>query len=213
MLFALVIDITDEEEHKGISEPIKVLSIIDLDPVANIHYFKSKHYKLKPSATQGRINQFYRVVCEVANKYSQVYVTLSRFNTCLTRATTNDSLIDITISLESLIREKHELSFKFSTYLSFIIGETPQERFDALKELTNLYNARSGIVHGTPEDKESIKAIKQVANNWDCIVVLTKKAITYYVFYLYSEIHNTQQAPWKDHLKRLMLGIDSRLFD
>jgi len=213
MAFAVVIDVAEEGEHTDSAAPLNVTGIIDLEPVANVHQFKRYQFRLKPTATQERLNQFYRVVCDVAKKYPEVYVTLSRFNAALTRAVESDRLIDITVSLESLIREKNELSFKFSTYLSFIIGKNAQERLDAFRLLSGLYSARSGIVHGTPEGKDSKKALKLVSENWEKIIISAKAALTYYVFYLYSQTTNEVQTSWKDHLKRLMLGSDRRLFD
>ncbi|MGD0489166.1 MAG: hypothetical protein ABSB94_18515 [Syntrophorhabdales bacterium] len=213
MSFAVIIDVVEEDEQSDNALPLNVAAIIDLEPVANIQHFKRYQFKLKPTATQERLNQFYRVVCDVAKKFPEVYVTLSRFNTALTRTAESDRLIDITISLESLIREKNELNFKFATYLSFIIGKTPQERLDTFQLLHGLYSARSGIVHGTPEGKDSRKGLRQVSENWDRIIWSAKAALIYYVFYLYSEITDEVKGSWKDHLKRLMLGNDSRLFD
>jgi len=213
MSFAVVIEVAEVNDQREDGSPLNVMGIIDLEPVANILQFKLYQFKLKSTATQERLNQFYRVVCNVAKKYPEVYVTLSRFNTALTKVTESDRIIDITVSLDSLIREKNELNFKFATYLSFIIGKTPSERLDAFQLLSGLYSARSGIVHGTPGGKDSKKALKLVRENWGKIILSAKAALTYYMFYLYSEITNEVQAPWKDHLKRLMLGNDSRLFD
>lgn len=208
--YAAILRIEDNE----FIEPdykITVRSIIDLEPVANLHLLRSQIFKLKSSANQERINQFYRVLSDVSKKNPQIFVTLSRFNSSLTRVTDRDRIIDITVSLESLIREKTELSFKFATYLSFIVGKNPQDRLEANILFGNLYNTRSGLVHGTSDEKEAVKNLNKVVSNWSKIIYYAKQAIIYYIFYLYSENTKNDFVEWKLHLKQLMLGIDKRL--
>ena len=211
--FAAVLWVPEESALSDGIEGITVATIIDLEPVTNVHYLRTRPFRLKSSATQNRINQTYRVMSEVSKKYPQVYVTLGRFNSSLMRATDSDRVIDITISLESLIREKTALRFKFATYLSFAIGDAPSSRLEAFSLLGTLYDARSGLVHGTPEEKGTQKALRKVLDNWEQICRITRAAISYYMVYLFSELQGSVQVPWKEHLKRLMLGIDARIVD
>lgn len=188
-----------------------VISIVELEPIAKLELFRSRPFKIKESATLERINQLYKVVCEVCEKYPQVIVTLSKYNSSMTKGTHNDRLIDITICLESLIRERNELSFKFASYISYITKETPQDRLEAFSILTLLYNARSGLIHGAPESKDIKKALEEVAEKWSEIINIAKGALIYYLFYLYLEFKGAAKEEWKAHLRRLLLGVDNRI--
>jgi hypothetical protein len=191
------------------SRKTTVTRIVDLEPAADIHRFRDQRYKIKPSATQQLVHEMYTLVSQVIHQRPQVRVTLTRYNSSLTRIAHSDRIIDTTISLESLIREKHELRFKFSTYLSFVLEADPKNRLKAFRLLATLYDARSGLVHGTPNDKSVKKALTEVLDNWEYISHMTKTAIIYYLLYLSSE--SERPANWSEHLKRLMLGIDTRI--
>lgn len=186
-----------------------VQDLVDLDPVSHMHTFRAQRYGIKDSVTQESIREMYTIVSEVIDRYPQTLVTLGRYNSSLTRAAESDRVIDITISLESLLRERHELRFKFATYLSFVAESTPGDRMKAFGMLMALYDTRSGLVHGTPEDRDVEKARKKVCDNWEYVARIAKTALVYYLLYLFSK--EQKGVKWKEHLKRLMLGVDTRI--
>lgn len=210
--FAVVVDVTKQDNKSDGSDENYVSDIYDLKSIADHRLIKFP-YKLKQSATKKKVNQTYRVITTVCNKHPEVYITLSRFNSGLTRVTDRDQIIDITTSLESLIRERNELRFKFAVYLSFVVKSDPQNRIEVFQLLATLYDARSGLVHGTPGNKDVKKALKTVREHWVEIVMIARSAIGYYVLYIFSHLNGKVQTQWKEHLKRLMLGVDNRIID
>lgn len=188
-----------------------VADIVDLEPVAEMHIVKAQRYRMGRSATQELAYETYRIVSEVVDRNPHVFVTLSRYNSSLTRASDDDRIIDITISLESLIRERHEIRFKFAIYLSFVVERSPEDRMKAVRALTALYDARSGLVHGTPGDRNVQRAREDVLGNWNYISEVAKSAIIYYLLYLSSEPE--RGVPWTEHLKRLVVGVDTPIVD
>lgn len=192
-----------------IARKVKVIKVVDLDPVANMQECARRPYRVKPAATPELVGQLYRLLGNVLSDDPHVGVTLARYNSSMIRATERDRIIDITTSLESLIRETHELRFKFATYLSFVACETAQDRMDAFHLLTSLYDARSGLVHGTPDHSDARRALERVSASWDRIGRVATAALSYYVLYLASV--QAGDPPWHEHLKRLVLGVDCRI--
>lgn len=59
-----------------------------------------------------------------------------------------DALIDAVIVWEALFGDKIETTFKVTTAIVRLLGRTPEERRAIKKEVTQLYEQRSLIVHG-----------------------------------------------------------------
>lgn len=211
--FAAILWVGEGGAQSDGPENVTVTTIIDLEPIANVHHLRAQPFGLKSSATLNRVNQIFNVVSAVSRKHPEVYVTLSRFNSSLMRTTESDRVIDITVSLESLIREKSELRFKFATYLSYVVQDNPADRLEAFGLLSTLYDARSSLVHGTPHEKGAQRALQEVSSRWDEVYRMARSAISYYMMYLFSESNGDTQVPWKEHLKRLTLGFDARIVD
>jgi hypothetical protein len=186
---------------------LRLLNIIDLEAMANLHRLRTQEYRLKTGVTRDLVSKTYRVIDYVCDHASQkIFITLDRFNSSLTRASWADKIIDITISLESLIEAKNELRFKFSLYLSFVVASTSVDRQNAFALLRDLYDARSAFVHGS---SDSQKVIDKVINNWDEISQIVKAAINYYMFFLFS----TKSISWNEHLNQLIFGLEKRIVD
>lgn len=60
-----------------------------------------------------------------------------------------DRLIDAVIVWEALFGGDSEMTFRISTGIAFLVGETPAEIDDIRRKCTNLYNLRSKLVHGS----------------------------------------------------------------
>lgn len=79
--------------------------------------------------------------------YKSLYrVIVNRYLSSLSRTTPEDSIIDLTICLESLLlaNENTELKYRLSLRGAILIGENPQE---VKKLLGQMYDDRSKIVH------------------------------------------------------------------
>lgn len=120
-----------------------------------------------------------------------------------------DKIVDITISMESLIEGRDELRYKFSLYNSVVSESEAGERLKAFGLLQNLYDARSAIVHGDVESNDNKKAIDKTKENWAEIVRLAKATINYYLIFLGVR----KKSEWNSHLKNLVFGLDKRLID
>lgn len=170
---------------------------------------KEGAFQLTANATREVLSATYKAVTKTCTEHPAVLFTLERFNSSLIRAETFDKIVDITISMESLITGKDELRYRFSLHNAFVAASDPQAREDAFSLLQSLYDARSAIVHGDVDSKDNKKAITKATDNWLDIVRLAKATINYYLLYL-GEYNKNE---WNDHLKRLVFGLDKRLIE
>lgn len=82
---------------------------------------------------------------------SRLNLALRRWNAATERTSPEDSLLDYWIALESLFMTgiNSELKFRASLRIAAMLGRTPEERVTIFEDMSNSYNARSEIVHGT----------------------------------------------------------------
>jgi hypothetical protein len=151
----------------------------------------------------------YKAVNKTCAENPTVLFTLERFNSSLLRPEMFDKIVDITISIESLITGKDELRYRFSLHNAFVAASQPQAREEAFSLLQSLYDARSAIVHGDIDSKDNKKAIAKATEKWPDIVRLAKATINYYLLFLGEH----KKSEWNEHLKRLVFGLDQRLID
>jgi hypothetical protein len=191
----------------GTSGKARILQTADIEAVANLHTLKKQSYRIKPKADRETISTYYKVVSKTCDNNPTLFFTLERFNSCLTRSEIFDRIVDVTISLESLISGTQELRHRFALYNSFIAESEVQPRLDAFDLFVALYDARSGIVHGDVSSKDKEKLLTRVRNNWDEILRLATASINYHLLFLYER----NKAEWDRHLKHLVFGRDSRI--
>jgi hypothetical protein len=110
-----------------------------------------------------------------------------------------DKLIDLTIALESLLPGGGEFRFRFPYYLSLLVESDAAQRGNAFTQLRILYDARSGLVHGSASRNRDIaKAI----GNWPQLIGFAKHCVLY-------RLEFEQMMPgdsWEDHLMDLAYG-------
>jgi hypothetical protein len=191
----------------------RITEFADVEAVTSTHKFKDQAYKIKSGSTRELVSNLYKVVDSVCKKYGQTIFTLDRFNSCLTRVEQYDSIVDITISLESLISGNQDLKFKFALYHSLISEVDPEKRFNAFSLLGKLYDARSKIVHGDADSKDAKKSINLIVENWKEVLRLSKAAINYYLLFLFVNLEGDGRKAWDLHLNRLIYGLDQRIVD
>ncbi len=107
-----------------------------------------------------------------------------------------DSIIDLTISLESLIEGISELRYRFALYNSWVAEKAPDRRQNAYHLLLKLYDARSRMVHGSSADKND-KIIKPTIENWPELISIAKNVLGYYLLFLYKN----SLEDWYHHFK------------
>lgn len=136
-------------------------------------------------------------------------LSLNRINWFLTKSDFEDSIIDLTIALESLIPGKDELRYRFSLYLAFITESDSTRRIDTFKLFRTLYDTRSRIVHGGEHDAPSQRNEQKLKESWDELKRLSLLAMNYYLYFLSAERPDT----WHEHLQSLILAGAARVVD
>jgi len=154
-------------------------------------------FKVHAGTKREDMSQFYALVGEACAKYKRLYLTLSRFNSALTRAKLQDKIIDATISLESMVQDdKNELSFKFALYNAFAATKDPAKRMENFELLKKLYNTRSSIVHGANDEAKELAMVTNLSTSWKHVEDITRRAINEFVFFTRDHDPKT----WTKHL-------------
>lgn len=185
----------------------RIEQIIDLSFISDARLQRKHNYLIRQNVQRETISDFYRVISKVYEKHPSILLTLDRFNSAMFRTNHYDKIIDITISLESLISGTSELKNKFSLYNAWAAETDPAKRRDYFNLLKILYDARSNIVHGSGiSPKRHTKIIEPILKRWQDVIELSEKALIYYILYIYS---NTIDR-WYQHQENMALGIDER---
>ena len=127
------------------------------------------------------------------NTKDRMHITADRFVRYSRTKSSRDSLLDLCICLESLLDSQTEISFRFGTCLAKVTNRNGRQAEEISDLLSDLYDLRSKVVHGTDAAKEHkkidlhIPKLRQVA----------RAVLTTYVLYL-SE-HTRDQ--WRQHLR------------
>jgi len=199
LLFAVQIT----KKHKA-----RIDKIIDLPAISDTHMQRKKKYHIRSDTRRDYISQFYKVLNVVHSKHPGILLTLDRFNSALLRTEPCDKIIDITISLESLISGTSELRNRFSLYNSWTAEPDTTKRKKTFELLMSLYDARSSIVHGTDMSTKTYgKTIQPLLDRWNDIISITERVLGYYIFFVYSK----GLESWDQHLENLALGLDKRI--
>jgi len=126
----------------------------------------------------------------------RLHITADRFVRYLRMNNSRDALVDLCISLESLIESQTEISFRFATCLAKISGlEDPETHCDLL---VDLYDLRSKVVHGT----DPTKAHKKIEPNAVKLRLTARAVLTAYILYLTE--HSKDE--WKTYLRRSLFA-------
>ncbi len=179
----------------------KIKNVVDFE--LDFPSSKLTSYSALPKITNQDIQLLFILTRRVIKTDKQLQTTFRRFCSAFMKSNWEDRLIDLTIALESLIPSQTEIKFKFSLYLSLIVSDNPEKRKEIHGMLSDLYDARSGIVHGT--SSETRKAIEESKKNWDKLVDILKQCILYRLEFR----DKFPDQDWKKHLLSLSLGNSS----
>jgi hypothetical protein len=166
-------------------------------------------YGLRPLANPEPLVSLFKVVRAVFAKNPAILVTLDRFNSSLVRANPYDQIIDITISLESIVESSTEIKFRFSLYNSLVAEPDTMKRRATFEMFETLYDARSAIIHGDIKSRANAKKIEATRQSMRDIHKAAVAVVSYYLMYQFKE----RKTPWKDHMDRLALGEETRVTD
>lgn len=146
---------------------------------------------LKNDATAQWLSRCYSAK---GNLKDRVHVTANRYVRFARSNDLQDSLLDLCISLESLIDSQTEVSFRFGVCLAKITRAKGPESEEKANLLSQLYDLRSRIVHGDPR---STVMLKKIAPQMPYLRRLAREILTIYLLYM-SE-HSYEE--WKAHVK------------
>jgi Apea-like HEPN len=134
-----------------------------------------------------------------ANLKARIGVTASRYIRYHKANNLADALMDLCISLESLLDSQTEMSFRFSTCLCRVIGErgVRGERMATL--LSRLYDIRSKLAHGDPE---ATKLVKKIEPDLPELSKLARRILTTYVLYLSEH----SRDDWKSYVRTCLFS-------
>ena len=166
-------------------------------------------FSLRKLANPEPLSSLYKIIRAVVDKNEAILVTLDRFNTSLLRTNPYDQIIDITISLESIVESSTEIKFRFSLFNSLVAETDPKKRRATFEMLKTLYDARSAIVHGDVHSGANKKKIEQTRQNMREIHKAAVAVISYYLLYQFKDT----TLAWKDHVEGLALGEEARVTD
>ncbi len=139
--------------------------------------------------------------CAVArtNLKARITVMASRYVRYHNGNNLADGLMDLCISLESLLDSQTEISFRFSTCLSRVVGERGAGGERMANLLSRLYDIRSKLAHGDPE---ATKLLKKIEPDLPELNKLARKILTTYVLYM-SE-HSRED--WRNHIRSCLFS-------
>ncbi len=159
-----------------------------------------QRFKIADGVSKAEVSELYNLTMGSINKTSSLRVTFNRFCSSLVKQNSEDKLIDLSIALESLVPGGGEFKFRFPYFLSLISETSTEERKKNFDLLEDLYDARSGLVHGS-DDRS--KQIKNCITNWGKLIQIARKCL----FYRIVAENQNPAVVWKDHLKDLAYGM------
>jgi hypothetical protein len=120
-----------------------------------------------------------------------LHITADRYMRYLKAKESRDGLVDLCISLESLMDSQTEISFRFGICLAKI-AKTKDAR-DTAALLSNLYDLRSKVVHGS----DPSKAHSRIESDLKKLRQIARSVLTIYILYLAEHT----RADWLEHLR------------
>jgi hypothetical protein len=124
----------------------------------------------------------------------RMHITASRYVRFLRADNVPDGLMDLCISLESLLDAQSEISFRFGACLAKFTGASGQTAQESAKLLWELYDLRSKIAHGDPK---ATKLIREIEPKIPILRILSRKILTNYILFMSGHTRDE----WTAHLK------------
>jgi len=128
------------------------------------------------------------------NLKERMHITASRYVRYVRSENSQDALMDLSISLESLLDSQTEISFRFGSCLAKVAGAKGKKAEDMATLLSDLYDVRSKIAHGDPA---AAKLIRQIQPKLPLLHELARRILTIYMLYLSDH----SRDDWKSHLR------------
>jgi hypothetical protein len=128
------------------------------------------------------------------NLKDRMHITANRYVRYAKTQNLADSLLDLSISLESLLDSQTEISFRFGVSLAKVTGESGNKAAEIASLLSELYALRSKLAHGDPN---ASKLLKKIEPKLPLLRKAIRRILTTYILFM-SE-HSRDE--WKAHLQ------------
>jgi hypothetical protein len=140
-----------------------------------------------------------RVVEARAKTPDRMHLTAERFVRYSRADNPSDSLMDLCISLESLLESQTEVSFRFGTCLTKVTSEKGKKAEDVAKMLSDLYDLRSKLAHGDPS---AIRLLQAIQPHLAALRQIARTILTSYVLFMGEH----SRSEWRQHLHTLLFA-------
>lgn len=185
----------------GRRNQMSVVDYFDLSmaPIASAATHRA--FKFDKDIKRVSLSGMHTASTQALSKFPGAMMAMDRFCRALSRDDKHDRLVDLCISLESLLDGNNELRFRFSQ-LHAMIGESNLDRrIEIFKLFTDFYDARSKVVHGDPNAGGKVAAIEL---RWPELLGYARKSLAYYLAFL----SDNNREEWNQHVKKICLGIE-----
>jgi hypothetical protein len=180
--------------------------VIGVEAVPDLQeWHRRRTFRFASRYSRTEISDWFSLVHQTCHGKQNLLFTLERYNLSRVRREFQDIIVDLCISLESMLNGTSELKNRLSLSMAFVTETDPSHRLAAFQRISDLYDARSSIVHGEVNQKY----VDKVQSNWELTQKVATAAISYYLAYMQN--HSRQE--WEIHLKHLVLGVDKRIVD
>lgn len=135
-----------------------------------------------------------RSVLAYRNASDRIQITADRYLRYIRSNKTGDALLDLCISLESLLDASTEILFRFGLSLAKITGERGPKAEALAGLLSRLYEVRSKIVHGDPQ---ATRLLERLRPELPALHELARRILTLYILYM----SDNSRENWKCHVR------------
>lgn len=149
------------------------------------------------------VQETFKLANTALSRNPSCFLMIKRYNMSLLRSDPLDQIIDTAISLEHIINERTELSFRLCLIISICVEGDPKNRNKIFNIFKKFYEARSAVVHGVLDSDD--KKIKTVINSLDEIRRYGAVAMLYYFKFL----ENNKPGKWRDHYMGRLLNSEN----
>ena len=177
----------------------RVRCVYEFDAWGDTIALRRLRYRVKQDIDRSEVQALFQMALSTLRGRPELRVTLTRMCSALVKANPEDKLIDLTISLESLVPGSGEFRFRFSYFLSLLVESGRDERKQAFEQLRTLYDARSALVHGSADRQ---RVIDRAIRAWPTLEGFARRCVLYRL-----EFERTaSDLTWEEHLEGLAYG-------
>ena len=149
---------------------------------------------VKGLTAAGFLQWLRRCLRALASLKDRMHITANRFVRFARSDSLSDGIMDLCISLESLLDHQTEVSFRFSISLARATGAKGGQAERKAALLGDLYDARSKLAHGDPS---AARALRKLEPHREELRTLAKEILTAYVLC----VSEKSREEWKRHIQ------------